>query len=197
MIAEKKAQLRTELQNALRTFGVSARHQASSSIQQHFYRSDLWKNHQSFLLFSTLPGEPRTVEILRQASQENKICLYPKVDTLKLRMDLYHVKSTEGLVRGGYGILEPSVDRCEPKDFKDVEVALIPGLGFDPSGKRLGRGFGYYDRFLAGDDFSGITIGCHFQCQLVDNIPVESHDRSVDYLLNEKGLNKASSSGTE
>lgn len=197
MIAEKKAQLRTELQNALRTFGVSARHQASTRIQQNLFRSELWKNHEVFLLFSALPGEPRTVEILKQAVEEGKTCLYPKVDPMKLKMDLYHVKSTQRLIRGSFGILEPATDRCDPKEFREVEVALVPGLGFDATGQRLGRGYGYYDRFLGGNDFKGITIGCHFECQLVDEIPVESHDRSVDYLLNEKGLNKAAPSGAD
>ncbi|MEM6821202.1 MAG: 5-formyltetrahydrofolate cyclo-ligase [Verrucomicrobiota bacterium] len=188
MIPEEKVKLRTELQNSLRTFSVASRHQASSKIQHHLYRSDLWKQNRVILLFSALPGEPRTVEILREAISQEKVCAYPKVQPLKGEMKLYQVKSVERLVRGSFGILEPDTANCDPLEFRDIQMALIPGLGYDRTGNRLGRGYAYYDRFLSKEEFSGATIGCHFRCQLVDKIPVEAHDKSVDYLLNETGF---------
>jgi 5-formyltetrahydrofolate cyclo-ligase len=197
VISEEKAQLRDELQNALRTFGTAARHQASTRIQQSLFRSDLWKKSQVILLFSALPGEPRTVEILKQGLAEGKICVYPKVDALKMDMRLFSVRSRERLVRGSFGILEPDVSHCEPVEFTDVELACIPGLGFDVAGNRIGRGYGYYDRFLSGENFQAVSIGCHFECQQVSAIPVEAHDRLVHYLLTEKGLRQCRKPGSK
>jgi len=191
VIMEEKARLRTELQNALRTFGVAARHQASSRIHQLLFKSELWKTSQTILLFSALPGEPRTVEILQQGVEQGKQCVYPKVDPLKVKISLFAVKSAGRLIRGSFGILEPDPRFCDVVDFDTVDLALIPGLGFDPNGNRLGRGYGYYDRFLSNPEFKGTTIGCHFHCQLSSKIPVDEHDQAVDYLLNEKGLEAA------
>ncbi|MGF1678591.1 MAG: 5-formyltetrahydrofolate cyclo-ligase [Candidatus Methylacidiphilales bacterium] len=185
VISEEKARLRTELQNALRTLSVSQRHQASSRIQKFLFDSHLWKSSQTIMLFSALPGEPRTIEILRQALQEDKICAYPKVHPATREMKLYSVRSPERLVRGNYGILEPDTDHAESVDISRVELICVPGLGFDPLGNRLGRGYGFYDRFLNQRQFTGRSAGLHFKCQLVPTIPTQSHDQKVDYLLNE------------
>lgn len=64
------------------------------------------------------------------------------------------------------------------------EVVLVPGLGFDQLGQRLGRGKGYYDRYLA--DKNVIKIGLCFQEQLVDKIPTDSFDVKMDFIITDK-----------
>lgn len=188
MISEEKAALRTELQSKLRALGTAARHQASTLIQQHLTRSSLWKSAEVILFFSALPGEPRTVELLKSGLDEGKVCVYPKTEPLSCEMTLYSVKSPDRLVRGHFGIMEPEVSRCEEIEPGVVQLACVPGLGFDRKGNRLGRGHGYYDRFLSLPEFKGKTVGVQFDCQLIERIPTESHDYPVEYLLSEKGL---------
>lgn len=60
---------------------------------------------------------------------------------------------------------------------------LVPGLGFSRRGERIGRGMGYFDRFLAQAGFEGIACGLAFEAQLVDALPVDAHDRPVDMLV--------------
>ncbi|MEM1159053.1 MAG: 5-formyltetrahydrofolate cyclo-ligase [Verrucomicrobiota bacterium] len=191
MISQEKAALRTQMQSTLRALGTASRHQASTRIQQHLVRSKLWKSAQVIMFFSALPGEPRTVELLRAGLDEGKVCVYPKTEPLKTTIRLFSVKSTERLVRGNLAIMEPEVSKCEEVQPGEVELACVPGLGFDYAGNRLGRGQGYYDRFLSQPEFSGITIGLQFECQLVEKIPTECHDYPVQYLLSEKGLRPA------
>ena len=76
--------------------------------------------------------------------------------------------------------------REPPKENKDVvpEVLIIPGLGFDHRGNRLGRGKGYYDRFLNNNDV--VKIGICFHEQLVDEIPIEKYDVLMDYIITDK-----------
>jgi len=193
MISQEKVVLRTELQSTLRALGTAARHQASTRIQQHLVRSELWKSAKVIMFFSALPGEPRTVELLRFGLEDGKVCVYPKTEPLKTGVRLFSVKSFEQLVRGNFGIMEPDVSKCELIEPDAVDLACIPGLGFDRQGNRLGRGQGYYDRFLSQPEFSAKTVGLQFECQLVKKIPTECHDHPVEYLLSEKGLRLAES----
>jgi 5-formyltetrahydrofolate cyclo-ligase len=81
---------------------------------------------------------------------------------------------------GKFGILEPVAD-CQAMSLKHLDLALVPGLGFDVSGRRLGRGQGYYDRLLAG--IAGAKCGVAFERQVVERLPAERHDASMNFIL--------------
>lgn len=72
------------------------------------------------------------------------------------------------------------------KSLLKPDVLLIPGIGFDRTGNRLGRGKGYYDRYL--EHFNGVTIGIAFQQQIVEIIATDDFDRKIDYLVTEEEL---------
>jgi 5-formyltetrahydrofolate cyclo-ligase len=81
---------------------------------------------------------------------------------------------------GQFGIREPK-SHCSEVLLKHLDLALVPGVGFDLMGRRLGRGKGFYDRLLAG--ISGIKCGVAFDEQIVDEIPTESHDVHLNCIL--------------
>lgn len=90
------------------------------------------------------------------------------------------------LVAGHYGIREPHPDlpRLHPPfDCKPPWTWLVPGLAFDQTGNRLGRGRGYYDRLLAGA--TGSKIGVAHDCQIVPAMPTCAHDVRMDYVVTE------------
>jgi 5-formyltetrahydrofolate cyclo-ligase len=68
------------------------------------------------------------------------------------------------------------------------DILVIPGLGFSKKGERLGRGKGYYDKFL--NNFKGIKIGCCFNELLIEEIPTEAHDELVDYVVTDTQIAK-------
>ena len=68
------------------------------------------------------------------------------------------------------------------------DVLLIPGRAFDDKGNRLGRGKGFFDKYLA--NFKGIKIGICFDFQIFENIPLEPHDQAMDYVVTEKRILK-------
>ncbi len=88
------------------------------------------------------------------------------------------------LVRGSYGIMEPHPE-CRLATAEELErmVWLVPGVAFDMSGRRLGRGKGFYDRLLPGG--GGFKVGIFYECQRVDAVPVEPHDRFLDAVATE------------
>ncbi|MCS5421063.1 MULTISPECIES: 5-formyltetrahydrofolate cyclo-ligase [Psychrilyobacter] len=66
-------------------------------------------------------------------------------------------------------------------DIKKIDLIIIPGLAFDLNGSRIGFGKGYYDKFL--ENYSGLIVAPHYDFQLYENIPSESHDKKINYLL--------------
>ena len=86
---------------------------------------------------------------------------------------------------GKFGICEPGT-RCQTISKDNIDVWLIPGLGFDPEGNRLGRGGGFYDRLLK--NTSALKIGIGYDVQLVDKLPHGEHDQQMNIIVTPKGV---------
>jgi len=69
-----------------------------------------------------------------------------------------------------------------------LDVVVVPGLGFDHSGQRLGRGAGFYDRFLARPELRAFKVGIALDEQLVDKVPMESHDVPLDAVVTDSAV---------
>jgi 5-formyltetrahydrofolate cyclo-ligase len=94
----------------------------------------------------------------------------------------------EDLVPGRYGVPAPPAG-CPPEPLATDVLLLVPGLAFDTEGRRLGRGGGYYDRALS-DAGGAMPVGVAFDCQIVERVPEDRHDRRVAALLTESGLRR-------
>lgn len=98
---------------------------------------------------------------------------------------------SELLDAGAFGILEPKPDcRNRPErrfSPEKIDLVLVPGLAFDRSGGRLGRGKGFYDRFFQKLSKKAVLVGLAFDEQLVERVPIEPHDRKMDFLLTPEG----------
>ena len=77
---------------------------------------------------------------------------------------------------GPYGILEPKEEYVREIDKEKIELVIVPGLAFDQAGRRLGRGKGYYDRFLFSLPSKTPKIGLAFSFQIVEQVPCDPHD---------------------
>lgn len=113
--------------------------------------------------------------------EKNHIIAFPGMNNNS--MSFYVCRSDELSSSDEFGvkILTP------PKKNEIVPtVILVPGLSFSKSGQRLGRGKGFYDRYLA--NFKGVTVGVCFDLQIRDSLPVEKHDRNVDFVVTEKNI---------
>jgi len=92
------------------------------------------------------------------------------------------VGTADMLLEGSSGILEPDVTGVfvEPSD---IDVVLVPGMAFDRRGFRVGYGKGFYDTFIARLPRTAITVGLSYDETVVSYVPLEVHDRAVDYLV--------------
>jgi len=149
--------------------------------------------HSSFLIYLAywpLPDEVDIRPLIDQLVAEGKTVLLPKV-TGDETMELRRYTSPADLVEGAYHIMEPV---GEPfTDYEKIDVALVPGMAFDAAGHRLGRGKGYYDRFLSehlvpradrqspsASHHPPRIIGVCFPFQRVSAVPVDDHDVMMD-----------------
>ena len=131
------------------------------------------------MAYYSLSDEVCTHQLIDELVAEGKTVLLPKVlddETMELR----RYQSVDDLREGTFHLMEPV---GEPfTDYGEINVAIIPGMAFDADGHRLGRGKGYYDRFLQSvPDIK--KIGVCFDFQKVDIVPSKAHDVIVDIVV--------------
>lgn len=142
--------------------------------------------------FVGMPGEIDT-EPLRRALLEDQKEVYVPVSCEHGRMILRQMKSLSDLT--GYdrfGIPIPPEDRIEA-NAGEMDLVLVPGVCFGIDGSRLGRGGGFYDRFL--EKFSGISIGLCRQERITGEIPMEPWDQYVDLVVTERNCYRRNRQG--
>lgn len=128
------------------------------------------------LLYHSLKDEVYTHEFVRKWSSEKQILLPVVVgDELELRV----YTGPHDLKPGAYGIEEPTGELFT--SYADIDLAVIPGVAFDASGNRLGRGKGYYDRLLP--HLNAFRAGICFPFQLVEEVPAEPFDIRMDAII--------------
>jgi 5-formyltetrahydrofolate cyclo-ligase len=143
-------------------------------------------------LYLALPEEIDTAALLARALARHCRVFLPRViDYRRHRMrflPLSPARSGTGLRRGRYGILEPG-DGI-PVNVRRLDVLLMPLVGFDAQGNRIGMGKGFYDRALAFRRLRRtvarpLLVGLAFECQRVDALPARPHDIPLDWLVTE------------
>jgi 5-formyltetrahydrofolate cyclo-ligase len=91
----------------------------------------------------------------------------------------------------GPGVREPISGNPIPVDF--IDLVVVPGLGFTATGHRIGRGMGFYDRFLAQPEFLGVSCGLGFEEQVIEQLPLLDHDMPLGMLATDGGIRRFAS----
>ncbi|WP_027720697.1 5-formyltetrahydrofolate cyclo-ligase [Maridesulfovibrio zosterae] len=149
-----------------------------------------WINAQEVLLYWPIKNEVDVRPLLEAAWDSGKKLFMPccRTDEPGL-MDFGVVRAEHDLLGGSFGIKEPCRSRCEFPDAVSPDIVIVPGVGYDSHGYRIGFGGGYYDRFLARPqkDFF-LSVGVCYSFQLVEGFPVEPWDQAVSLVCTEKEL---------
>ena len=172
----RKEELRQQIKQLKRQFTPAQLEELSLPILARL--RPLLTEAKTIMAYYSLPDEVCTHQLIDELVAEGKTVLLPKVlddETMELR----RYTGPHDLREGAYHIMEPIGDPFT--DLTQIDLALIPGLAFDAQGHRLGRGKGYYDRFLAA--FTGTTIGVCFDFQKVAEVPVDAHDIAVNRVV--------------
>lgn len=136
----------------------------------------------------TLPfgSEWDTRGLIAEARGRNAIVAVPRVNQTTRMLDLFQlVDEARDVVPGFRGIAEP-LAHCAPVPFDAIDWVLVPGVAFDPSGRRIGYGGGYYDRLLPMLRPDVARIAGAFELQIVDAVPVAPHDQRLHAIVTER-----------
>jgi 5-formyltetrahydrofolate cyclo-ligase len=180
-LSEQKMAMRQQYRVLCRSILPEQMAAASEALCANLQNAYCWRTARRILMFYPLNDEPDIVPLLEKALGSGKTLALPRhngatgVYEAALIRDL-----TEDLVPGRFGIREPSAN-CPALPLNQLDLTLVPGIAFDASGRRLGRGKGFYDRLLPGT--TGMTLGLAFDWQESDALPVEPHDVELNGVL--------------
>ena len=181
-----KQELRTLIKKRASTFSYFS--EASAAICDNIIKSPQFQSASIILAYMALPDEADLTEVIHSAIAERKQVYIPKVYPDKGTMEFYRYSPSETQT-GSYNIEEPtSLNQenlfCPEKETNPILV-LVPGLAFTKKGKRLGRGKGYYDKYLARLNKKAGIGGVCLQFQLVDDLPTDENDIRMDFIFRE------------
>jgi len=176
-----KKELRARLRARLRGIPPARRERDSAQARALLARQRVWREAKAILFYAPRADELDLLALLEQALAEGRAAALPRFFP---ETGLYAACQIENFSRdcapGKFGIAEPAA-RCPVFPLNRLDFALVPGVGFDAAGHRLGRGRGYYDRLLA--SVAGTRCGVAFDEQMAEHIPAEPHDITLNCIL--------------
>jgi len=180
-LVERKASLRQQLRAELKAIAPVARAIASADLCTRIRAASVWQSARAVLLFFPVPSEPDIAPLLADALDAGKLLALPRFNAATNAYEAVRVVDpVRELATGPFQVREPAA-MCPVVPLNRLDLALVPGLGFDARGHRLGRGKGHYDRLLAG--FGGRKIGVAFDFQIMAEVPCEAHDIVLDDIV--------------
>jgi 5-formyltetrahydrofolate cyclo-ligase len=185
-VAAAKDQLRAAIIAARRSLTVDERLRAGKEIAAHGLEH--WRGRHTIAAYLSVRTEPATEALLDGLAASGTRLLLPVIDGPVLDWSVYNGSHT--MTAGPLGISEPIGPRLGTEAVLEADLVVVPAFAVDHAGHRLGRGRGYYDRSLLG--VAAPIIAVLYNPELVDEVPYEAHDHSVDAVLRPAGFTSLS-----
>ncbi|GGI03639.1 5-formyltetrahydrofolate cyclo-ligase [Egicoccus halophilus] len=181
-----KAALRSCARAARAALSGPERAAANARLVGRLTRLPELRRASGVLLYAASEFEADPAGLLPRLLAREVRTYFPRVDGEVL--EVVAAADLRTLQLGYRGIREPAGAAAE---LTDIDVALVPGVAFDPLGGRLGQGGGHYDRLLASLPRTTTRVGIAFACQLVPRVPTEHHDATVDLVVTDRAVHRA------
>jgi 5-formyltetrahydrofolate cyclo-ligase len=206
-----KADLRRVVTESLSAMTPNVRQSKSALIVKHLKEFEPFQKAEIVMAYVALELEVNPWQLMHEAWSQGKRVAMPRIHpplaepkvpsvhnrylrACELRHDEVADPEDHGeLRRDVMGILEPN-DEAVVIPPEDIDLVLVPCMAFDRGGCRLGKGGGFYDRFLSHSAFEGTAVGLAFSEQVFSTLPVCPHDREVQFLATERGIIETGSS---
>jgi len=161
----------------------------SQQVFLHLAETVEYKNSQNIMFYVATRSEVQTEEMIKTSIKMGKNIFVPIILTECTNLAPSKIFDFDNeLEKGKKGILEPKREYYRLFPPEDIDLIIIPGVAFDLSGNRIGRGFGYYDNFLRKVCSSAKIIALAFEMQIVKKIPNDKNDIPVDKIITEKRI---------
>ncbi|SEN02904.1 5-formyltetrahydrofolate cyclo-ligase [Stigmatella aurantiaca] len=182
--AAKKQSLREELTARRKAMTPDLIDGRGLKVQSRFLASPYYQKARTVALYAPIRGEVPTRDILIAALQDEKIVCYPLSHVHGRILSFRAIKSESELEPGRLGVREPT-NSSDLIPVDQIDLFVVPGLGFTRDGKRLGRGGGYYDATLRAASARSRRVGLGFNDQVVSWLPVNGDDVDMDLIVTE------------
>jgi len=188
-IREKKQEIRNNIATILENLSDKEIAKKIKQIEDNLFDFANFLEAKIVLLYVNNKIEVASRNIIKKCFDFKKIVILPAFDIKTYEMKLMKVDGLDnGLITGPRGILEPDVNCCKVVPVDCVDLAIIPGVAFDEKGGRIGTGEGYYDRFIPKLSVTTRKVAIALECQIIQQVPVESHDKYVDIIITEERI---------
>ena len=182
--AARKQSLREELTARRKAMTPELIDNRGLKVQARFLATPYYQKARTVALYAPIRGEVPTRDILIAALQDDKIVCYPLSHVHGRILSFRAIKSESELEPGRLGVREPT-NSSELIPVDQIDLFVVPGLGFSKDGKRLGRGGGYYDATLRAAIARSRRVGLAFNDQIVDTLPTTADDVDMDLVVTE------------
>lgn len=182
---QSKHQLRETLKSRLKGMSPDDIQHQSEVIVQQLKSIYAPEKSSTIMLYMPMPTEVNVLSLLKSwVASSQRVCV-PVVNWETREMTAKHIQSIDQPMKQlkfGLQVPESGVEI----DPAEIDFIVVPGLGFDRQGDRLGRGGGFYDKFLSNESMNAIRCGICFDCQIVEHIPVEEHDIRMNLVITDQ-----------
>ena len=184
-----KSQIRSDIANTVAALSDEDRAEKTKAIEKKLFEFANFLESKIAMLYVNRDSEVATKDILFRSYAYNKILVLPAFNTETFEMTLMKVDSPEkDLCIGPRGNFEPDPSRCKVVPIDRIDIAIIPAIGLDEKGGRIGCGEGYYDRLIPNLAITTRKVALAFEEQIIQQVPIESHDKHVDIIITDKRI---------
>jgi len=183
----EKEEVRREARARIANLSRSQRDNKDREIAKRFLALPEFERAKMIMIYASMEDEIDTDRIARGALAAGREVCYPATDSKRRRLVPALVRDpVRDVVPGTFGIREPREATAVLPG--QIDLVVVPGLAFDRDGNRLGRGGGYYDKFLASSGLQATRCALAYECQIMERVPNSQTDEKIDMLISESGV---------
>jgi len=184
-----KSEIRNDIAATINALSDSEIKEKTKEIENRLFDFANFLESKIALLYINNGCEVISLGMIKRCFDLYKIVVLPAPNTNQFEMKLMKIDNIDkDLKPGAEGILRPDADHCKTVPIESIDIAIIPGIAFDEKGGRIGSGDGYYDRLIPKLPITTRKVALSFESQIIQQVPVESHDRHVDIIITEKRI---------
>ena len=175
-----KHKIRSHIKEKLNNHSELEKTKKSGIIKDRLFNEEAFREAKVVMFYVSLKDEVNTMSMIDEAISIGKRVCVPVIIKEDKRLIAGEIKNrTADLERQHFGIYQPKAGHVKEVPLEDIDLIIVPGVAFDKKNVRLGRGHGYYDRFLCALPNKTRTVGLAFDFQVVEHLPQDSHDIPV------------------
>ncbi len=194
---QTKAGMRRSLGEARRNLTVTERRERSRRIVAFCRDLPGFSTAEVVCSYVSFREEVETVEFIAALLREGRRVAVPvHLHGTAQPLIFAEIHALSEMARNHFGILQPPREAARFLPTAAIPLFIVPGLAFDPAGRRLGYGLGFYDRAFADAAPGALKVGLAFELQVLENIPADPHDVPMDLVVTEDRVIRAAGAGS-